>query len=108
MIVDCAHYRDGRRQHEGPMPPEEAAAICRQERGFVWLGVVEPTPEELVRLQEIFGLHELAVEDAQSYHLRPKIEHYDEDDVTFGAGVKVVGDVVVQGTDRIGDGEVLS
>ena len=25
MIVDCAHYRDGRRQHEAPMPAEEAA-----------------------------------------------------------------------------------
>jgi magnesium transporter len=20
MIIDCAHYRDGRRQHEGPLP----------------------------------------------------------------------------------------
>ena len=28
MIVDCAHYRDGRRQRRGPMRPEEAAAIC--------------------------------------------------------------------------------
>ena len=83
MIVDCAHYRDGRRQHEGSMPPEEAAAICRQEPGFVWLGVVEPTADELSRLQDIFGLHELAVEDAQTYHLRPKIEHYEEDDVSF-------------------------
>jgi magnesium transporter len=78
MIVDCAHYADGRRQHEGPMRPEDAAAICRAEPGFVWLGMVEPTPEELAQVQETFGLHELAVEDAQSFHLRPKIEQYDE------------------------------
>ena len=83
MIVDCAHYRDGRRQREAPMAPEEAAEICRREPGFVWLGVVEPAPEELARLQEIFGLHELAVEDAQTYHLRPKIELYEEDEVSF-------------------------
>ena len=38
MIVDCAHYRDGRRQHEGKMDPAEAAAICRNDPGFVWLG----------------------------------------------------------------------
>jgi magnesium transporter len=82
MIVDCAHYRDGRRQHEGMMEPREAAAICRDDPGFVWLGMVEPSPEELADVQATFGLHELAVEDAQSFHLRPKVEQYDGD-VTF-------------------------
>jgi magnesium transporter len=77
MIVDCAHYRDGRRQHEGRMDPKEAAAICRAQPGFVWLGLVEPSPEELENVQGIFGLHELAVEDAQSFHLRPKVEQYE-------------------------------
>ena len=33
-------------------------------------------------MQDTFGLHELAVEDAQSFHLRPKIEQY-EDSVSF-------------------------
>ena len=42
MIVDCAHYEEGRRQHEGPMAPEDAAAICRETPGFVWLGMVDP------------------------------------------------------------------
>src|SRR3954464_12419522 len=82
MIVDCAHYRDGLRQHEGRMSPEDAATICKQDPGFVWLGMVEPSEEELGRVQEIFGLHELAVEDAQSFHLRPKVETY-EGGVTF-------------------------
>jgi magnesium transporter len=82
MIVDCAHYRDGRRQHEGKMDPREAAAICRQEQGFVWLGMVDPAPDELTSVQDIFGLHELAVEDAQSFHLRPKVEQY-EGAITF-------------------------
>ena len=78
MIVDCAHYQDGRRQHEGPMEPEEAAAICREKPGFVWMGMVEPSPEELAAMQEVFGLHELAVEDARGFHLRPKVEQYEE------------------------------
>jgi magnesium transporter len=80
MIVDCAHYRDGTRQHEGPMRPEEAAVICRRDPGFVWLGMVDPRPDELAALQEVFGLHELAVEDAQSFHLRPKVEQYEDDE----------------------------
>jgi magnesium transporter len=82
MIVDCAHYRDGRRQHEGKMEPGEAAAICRNDPGFVWLGMVEPAPDELADVETTFGLHELAVEDAQSFHLRPKVEQY-EGAITF-------------------------
>src|SRR6266567_4133791 len=61
MIIDCAHYQDGRRQEEGPVSLEEAAAR-RVQDGFVWL-----------------GLFELAVEDAQSFHMRPKIEQYEGD-----------------------------
>jgi magnesium transporter len=84
MIVDCAHYREGRRQHQGPMPLERAAEICvREDGGFVWLGLFEPSPEELAVVQERFGLHDLAVEDAQTFHLRPKFEHYDDEAVYF-------------------------
>jgi magnesium transporter len=83
MIIDCAHYRDGRRQHEGPMELDRAATICTREGGFVWLGLFEPEPAELEEVQERFGLHDLAVEDAQNYHLRPKIEQYDEAGVYF-------------------------
>jgi magnesium transporter len=79
VIVDCAHYRDGRRQREEAMTPEEAATICQTDPGFVWLGMVEPSAEELDRVQRTFGLHELAVEDAQSFHLRPKVEQYEQD-----------------------------
>jgi len=78
MIIDCAHYQDGRRQEEGPVPLEEAAARCSQ-GGFVWLGLFEPEEAELAQVQEAFGLHELAVEDAQNFHMRPKIEQYDGD-----------------------------
>jgi magnesium transporter len=78
MIVDCAHYQDGRRRDEGPVPLEEAAARCRQ-GGFVWLGLFEPGEDELAQVRDTFGLHELAVEDAQNLHMRPKVELYDHD-----------------------------
>jgi magnesium transporter len=76
MIIDCAHYQDGRRQEEGPVPLEEAAARCSQ-GGFVWLGLFEPGAAELAQVQEAFGLHGLAVEDAQNFRMRPKIEQYE-------------------------------
>ena len=78
MIIDCAHYQDGRRRDEGAVPLEEAAARCGQ-GGFVWLGLFEPGEEELAQVRDTFGLHELAVEDAQNFHMRPKIELYDHD-----------------------------
>jgi magnesium transporter len=78
MIIDCAHYQDGRRRDQGTVPLEEAAARCGQ-GGFVWLGLFEPSDEELAEVRDTFGLHELAVEDAQSFHMRPKTELYDQD-----------------------------
>jgi magnesium transporter len=76
MIIDCAHYRGGQRQHVGVIPLADAAKRCRQE-GFVWLGLFEPSLAELAEVRDTFGLHELAVEDAQTFHLRPKVEEYE-------------------------------
>ena len=78
MIIDCAHYRDGRRQEEGPVSLEDAAARTTQ-GGFVWLGLFEPEPEELDQVRAAFNLHELAVEDARTEHLRPKVELYGDE-----------------------------
>jgi magnesium transporter len=78
MIVDCAHYLDGKRSEEGVVPLQEAAARC-EEGGFVWLGLFEPDEEELAQVRKVFGLHELAVEDALNLHMRPKVERYDPD-----------------------------
>ena len=78
MIIDCAHYQDGRRTDERGMLLEEVAAR-RAEGGFVWLGLYEPDKAEFDHVREVFGLHELAVEDALNEHMRPKIERYEPD-----------------------------
>jgi len=78
MIVDCAYYLDGHRSDTGPMSLQEAAARSGQ-GGFVWLGLFEPDAAELAQVRDLFGLHELAVEDAQNMHMRPKIDSYDKD-----------------------------
>src|ERR1700733_9612474 len=85
VIVDCAHYCHGRRLHSEPLTLDRASAIVDDAsiEGFVWIGVVEPADAELSDLQRRFGLNELAVEDAQSFHLRPKIELYEDADVLF-------------------------
>src|SRR5262249_62351182 len=78
MIVDCAHYKDGHRRNDVPVSLEEAATR-RDEGGFVWLGLFEPSQAEMDQGRRLYGLHELAVEDALSSHQRPKIEIYDKD-----------------------------
>jgi magnesium transporter len=74
-IVNCAAYRpDGTRRD---IAFDQIGDVLGEEDGsFVWLGLYEPAEHVLERLQDEFGLHELAVEDAHHAHQRPKIEAY--------------------------------
>jgi magnesium transporter len=42
----------------------------------VWVALRDPEPQELEEMRVAFDLHELAVEDAQHGHQRPKVEEY--------------------------------
>ncbi len=53
-------------------------ASARAEATAVWVDVFEPEAETLGRLQEIFNLHPLAVEDCLHSRQRPKIDAYPE------------------------------
>ena len=58
-VIDCAAYVDGRRV--GVAFSEIRAALA-DPRGFLWLGLYEPSEELLGEVQAAFGLHDLAVE----------------------------------------------
>ncbi|WP_222192339.1 magnesium/cobalt transporter CorA [Modestobacter italicus] len=74
-VVDCAVYVRGERLD---VAPPEALRVAREQGGFVWLGLYEPSEAELTAIGEHYGLHPLAVEDAVYAHQRPKLERYDE------------------------------
>ncbi len=78
VIIDCAQYREGVRQHAGKLEVEKAAACAREDDGFVWVGAYEPSEDELDQIAKSFGLPVLAVEDSGREHQRPKLERYDE------------------------------
>jgi magnesium transporter len=85
-LRDCVHYVDGRRQPDGSLELDRAAAIARgdlEEPGFVWIGMVDPGPQELADLSSRLALPELAVEDALSIHERPKVDFYPEIGMLF-------------------------
>jgi magnesium transporter len=75
VIVDCAVYENGSRR-AGELELEEAGRISGRDDTFVWLGVVEPSAQELEAIAREFDLHELAVEDAVKAHQRAKLEVY--------------------------------
>ena len=75
MIVDSAIYRDGVRSAE-PDTFAELSAATRDGRGIAWLGLHEPTGEELTAVAREFDVHPLALEDAIDAHQRPKLERY--------------------------------
>ncbi|MCF4122502.1 magnesium and cobalt transport protein CorA [Antribacter sp. KLBMP9083] len=75
MIGDCGVYVDGRRR-PGRVPLDQAAEAARTASGFVWIGLQQPTSEEIAVVAEEFGLPALAVEDAVKAHQRPKLEVY--------------------------------
>jgi magnesium transporter len=76
VIIDIAYYREGVRQDEQALSLEAAAHCKSQGDGFVWIGLASPSPEEIAEAGRLFDLDDLAVEDAQSQHQRPKVEDY--------------------------------
>lgn len=75
MVVNCVAYRrDGSRI--GDVGVDAISDVLQQPDTFVWVGLHEPDEPLLLRLQEEFDLHDLAIEDAQSAHQRTKIEAY--------------------------------
>ena len=78
MIVDSALYRDGVRVRVD-CHKDDLAAVRDEASGngdFVWVGLHEPSAEELGQVASTFSLHPLAVEDAVKAHQRPKLERY--------------------------------
>ncbi len=74
-VMACIHYR-GSTPHPIGLDAISDALVTGD--GFVWVGLYEPDAALLAKMQEEFGLHPLAIEDAQKAHQRPKIEAYGE------------------------------
>ncbi|HEY2968191.1 MAG TPA: magnesium/cobalt transporter CorA [Casimicrobiaceae bacterium] len=74
MLVNCVAYTEGRKLAD--IRKEDISEYLKRPNCFVWVGLKDPEPSELEEMQQEFGLHELAVEDARHGHQRPKIEEY--------------------------------
>ena len=75
-VVAAGVYAQGRRVRD--IPIEEAGQWAKRPGHVVWIGLYEPSAELLRRVQKQFDLHEMAIEDAEQAHQRPKVEQYGE------------------------------
>lgn len=73
-IINCIAYCEGRRT--GNIDISKIRETLLDKDTFVWVGLHEPGEELLKAIQEEFGLHDLAIEDAHNAHQRPKLELY--------------------------------
>src|SRR5919198_479912 len=76
-MVDAGLYLDGQRIASPRTLAEAQEGLAGGEPGtMAWIGLYRPAEPQLIALAEVFGLHELAVEDAIVAHQRPKLERY--------------------------------
>ncbi len=69
-------YKDGERVRTIDLDRSDTLAMAPGE--FGWIGISEPDEDEIQVLQQRFGLHPLAVEDAVCAHQLPKVDVYGE------------------------------
>ena len=101
MLINCVAYQNGRKLAD--IPVEDISEYVSRPDCFVWVALRDPETGELELMAEEFGLHALAVEDAQKGHQRPKIEEYGE---SLFAVIHTVEAVPGQPRPEIATGEV--
>ncbi|MGV6875518.1 magnesium and cobalt transport protein CorA [Pseudochelatococcus sp. B33] len=101
VVASCL-YREGRRVEDVPF---EAVSIPADKNDFIWIGLHEPSVDELAFLRTRFGLHELSVEDALNPHQTPKLSTYDDQIFVIAQTAKLEGDGISYGRTAIFVGE---
>jgi len=97
VLINCVAYRDGKKLDD--IPVSQIHLFVNKPGCFVWVALKDPAPGELEAMQKEFGLHDLAVEDAQQGHQRPKIDEY-------GQSLFVVLHMIESSGDELNVGEV--
>jgi magnesium transporter len=111
-VVDCAIYLDGDR-----LPGSHTFSGALQQvrrlnedgrRAFVWLGLREPSEQQMAAVAQTFDLHPIPVEDAVHAQQRPKVERYDDTLFVVLKTVHYVPHESVQTARRIAEtGEIM-
>ncbi len=77
MLINCVAYQHGRKLVDVQI--DDISEYLQRPDTFVWVALKDATAEELAVMKAEFGLHELAIEDANHGHQRPKVEEYGDE-----------------------------
>jgi magnesium transporter len=97
-VVASFIYEQGRRGRALPLDHPRPEL---KDGNFVWIGLHEPTAEELNTLAATYHLHQLAVEDALNAHQVPKVEAYGDQLFVVAKTAHLEGDEIKYGETAI-------
>lgn len=103
MLINCVAYQEGKKLCD--IPVEDISEYIKEPATFVWVALRDPEVGDIALMQEEFGLHELAVEDALRGHQRPKMEEYGDSLFVVVQIVELAGDELNVGQVSIFAGE---
>ncbi len=109
MTVVAAYlYRHGTRVRQVDI--DEKIPVSSDKSEFVWIGVADPTAQEMETLARTYDLHPLAVEDAIKANQLPKVDIYGEQLFVVARTAHVEGDSICYGETAIfvGHGHIIS
>ena len=102
-VVAAYLYRNGQPVSEVAL--DQPVRCAKDKSEFVWIGLFEPTEEELRTLQHSYDLHPLAVEDALTAHQLPKVEVYGDQLFVVARTAHLNGDHIDYGETSVFVGE---
>src|SRR6476620_1736413 len=107
-VVAASVYVDGRRVAN--IGVDEASSWRNRPGHVVWIGLHEPDMALLSSVQRQFELHDLAIEDADHAHQRPKIEQYGDALFIVARTAQLDGDSIAFGETHlfVGEGYLVS
>ncbi len=107
-VVAAGAYVDGRRVAN--IAIDESSSWRSKPGHVVWIGLHEPDLALLTSVQRQFQLHDLAIEDADHAHQRPKIEQYGDGLFIVARTAQLVGDGIEFGETHlfVGEGYLVS
>lgn len=95
MLINCVAYQEGKKLSD--ISVEAISDYIQIPDCFVWVALREPESSELAVMKAEFGLHELAVEDAERGQQRPKIEEYGDSLFVVVRTIELDGDEIHEG-----------
>jgi magnesium transporter len=100
MTVVAAYlYRNGERVREVTI---DSKVDCPDDKSeFVWIGICDPTDEEMQTLKQQYNLHPLAIEDAVNANQLPKVDVYGDQLFVVARTATLDGDHIEYGETSI-------